>query len=156
MAWVDDRIWCHPKFVDLSDPTKWLWVKGIAYSSGFYTKGWLTKGQQQTIGSAPRTRAELIKAGLWDERPGGAVYIHDWEEHNGARDRQREKDRERKRVERARDKSTPRPSDSPSDSPSDRRTLTVEGVKDEEPSAVTDPSYEQHRALNIPNLRGIA
>ena len=39
MAWVDDRIWCHQKLADLSDRAFRVWVNGIAYSSGFQTKG---------------------------------------------------------------------------------------------------------------------
>lgn len=97
MAWIDDRIWCHPKLTDLSDGAWRVFVSGIAYSSGMGTKGMLTSSQQKLIGARDRTRVELIAAGLWDAQDDGAVFIHDWEEHNGKRDERKRKDRERKR-----------------------------------------------------------
>lgn len=96
MAWVDDRIWCHPKLVDLTDAAFRAWVNGVAYSTGFGTRGQLTAGQQRTIGATSRARRELVGAGLWDETETGIVY-HDWDAHNGKRDARREADRERKR-----------------------------------------------------------
>lgn len=101
MAWVDDRIWCHPKFTDLSAAAGWTWTKGCAYSSGFGTKGFLSREQQRLVGGAGGARRELVEAGLWEERPGGSVYIHDWHEHNSKRDARREADRDRKRKQRA-------------------------------------------------------
>jgi hypothetical protein len=94
MAWVDDRIWCHPKFADLSDAAFRLYVNGVAYSSGHLTRGLLSDGMQRTIGASKRTRLELVNGELWDEVAAG-VYIHDWDEHNGKRDDRRERDRVR-------------------------------------------------------------
>lgn len=102
MAWVDDRIWCHPKLVDLSDRSFRVWVNGVAYSTGFQTKGVLSTGQQRMIGSTEKTSAELVENGLWDVVDGdeSTVLIHDWDRHNGKRDARRESDRERKRAAR--------------------------------------------------------
>ena len=97
MAWVDDRIWCHPKFTDLPPAAAWLWVCGTAYCSGFHTRGRLTSGQIKQIGGATRTRRLLIEAGLWADAGAGAVLVVGWDEHNGARDERRERDRERKK-----------------------------------------------------------
>lgn len=98
MAWLDDRIWCHPKFVDLSGNAFAAYVKGLAYSSGFQTAGHLTVGQQKAIGADTRVRRELLAAGLWDMNgDGGSVVIHDWDEHNAKRDARKAADRERKR-----------------------------------------------------------
>lgn len=105
MAWLDDRVWCHPKTADLSSAAFAAWVKGIAYSSGMGTKGHLTAGQQKLIGGQGRARAELIAAGLWSENGDGtSVEIHDWDDHNGTRDKKREKERERLREYRRRKK----------------------------------------------------
>jgi len=106
VAWIDDRIWCHPKFTDLSDRAAWTWVKGVAYSTGFSTHGRLTPGQQKKVDSDARIRRELVAAGLWDEIEDGAVLIHDWDEHNSKRDARREADRKRKRDSRAKDRVT--------------------------------------------------
>jgi hypothetical protein len=100
VAWLDDRVWCHPKLADLTDRSFRVWVNGMAYSSGFGTRGLLTPGQQRTIGADTRVRRELVAAGLWDETTEG-VLIHDWDDHNGKRDARRAADRERKRAARS-------------------------------------------------------
>jgi len=102
MAWLDDRGWCHPKTADLSNAAFAAWVKAIMYSSGMNTAGHLTAGQQRLIGGVGAARRELIAAGLWDVNGDGeGVLIHDWDEHNGARDARRERERERMRRARA-------------------------------------------------------
>lgn len=101
MAWLDDRIWAHPKLTELSDRAFRVWVNGVAYSSGFGTRGKLTEPQQRLVGASPKIRAELVDNGLWERNGRSAdVLIHDWGEHNAKRDERREKDRERKRRER--------------------------------------------------------
>lgn len=98
MAWLDDRLWCHPKIVGLTDRAHRVYVDGITYSSGMSTKGRLTAAQQKLIGCAAKQRHELVAAGLWDlNGDGTTVLIHDWDEHNGKRDERRAKDRQRKR-----------------------------------------------------------
>lgn len=101
MAWIDDRIWCHPKFADISDRAFRVWVSGVAYSTGFATRGALTPGMQKQVGSDARVRRELVAAGVWDEMGSGSVLIHDWDEHNSKRDARRANDRDRKRKARA-------------------------------------------------------
>lgn len=124
MAWVDDRIWCHPKFADLSPAARWLWVCGVTYSSGFATKGALSRGQQQTIGTTKKTLVELVQAGLWEPLEDGSVQIHDWDEHNSKRDERRAKDRERKRRERTQARmSEGQSAGQTADKRSDRRAL---------------------------------
>jgi len=101
MAWIDDRIWCHPKFANLSAGAFALYVKGIAYSAGMSTGGRLDAGNQKLIGATKTARAQLIDAGLWDVNGDQVtVEIHDWDEHNGKRDERRRADRERKRQAR--------------------------------------------------------
>lgn len=95
VAWLDDKVWCHPKLTDLSDRAFRAYINGIAYSSGFTTRGHLSPGQQTTIGVTAKARQELLDAGLWEVN-GNGVYIHDWEIHNGAHDQRRIRERLRK------------------------------------------------------------
>lgn len=127
MAWIDDRVWCHPKLVDIPPAARWVWVAGVAYSSGFGTRGLLSPGQQQQIGATANTRKRLIEIGLWDEMPAGHIRIHDWDEHNDKRDERRAKDRERKREQRARERRTSPAASAGrhADSPQGRRALKV-------------------------------
>jgi hypothetical protein len=101
VAWIEDRVWCHPKFTGLSGNAGWAWTKGCAYSSGFGTKGRLTLEQQRLVGAGPGVRRELIAAGLWDELEDGWIVIHDWQDYNDRRDAKRERDRLRMRDKRS-------------------------------------------------------
>lgn len=91
MAWLDDRIWAHPKFVALSDKAFRTAISAIAYANGFGTGGRLTKQQQRSVGATAAVRAQLIAGGLWEELDDGTIEIHDWYEHNGIREEKREK-----------------------------------------------------------------
>lgn len=104
MAWIDDRIWCHPKVTDVSLPARWIWVASIAYSAGMQTGGALSAGQQSLIGSTAKIRRELVAAVLWDDVDGKSVQVHDWDNHNGKRDEQRAQARDRKRKQRDRER----------------------------------------------------
>jgi hypothetical protein len=105
MAWTDDRLWCHPKYVGLSWRANAVLRHAFEYAGGLETQGVLTPASQRTIGSNKAVRAELVKAGWWDENGDGTtVHIHDWKEHNGKRDEKRAKDRERLREWRAKQK----------------------------------------------------
>lgn len=103
MAWIDDRIWCHPKFAAASKPARWSYVAAIAYSTGFRTKGVLTDEQLKLIGATAKERAELVSSGLWHELSNG-ISINDWHEHNSKRDAKRDSDRDRKRRQRAKER----------------------------------------------------
>lgn len=131
VAWIDPRIWCHPKFADLSDSACWLYVKGVAYCDGFSTKGHLSLGQVRTIGGTPKYRSELVDAGLWDEQADG-FYVHDWEHHNGPRDRRKEEARERMRAHRAANSSANKDANSAENRSANRSALKSEEVKSEE------------------------
>jgi hypothetical protein len=105
VAWIDVRVWCHPKFTGLSGNAGWAWVKGLAYSVGFGTKGHLTREQQKLVGGVGGVRRELIAAGLWDELPDGSIVVHDWDDYNDRRDAKRKRDRDRIAAKRAAEKS---------------------------------------------------
>lgn len=142
MAWLDDRVWCHPKLTDISDRAWRVWVSSIAYSSGLGTSGVLTVQQQRIVGGTPVIRRALIEGRLWDELDAGAVVIHDWAEHNERRDAKRRTDRERKQRQRDRDRDKVR--DITRDTPRDRRGLTGDRVTVEEPNG----SSGERRARN--------
>lgn len=103
MAWLDERIWCHPKLMQVSKPARWTFVAGVAYSAGWQKKGRLEPGEQTAIGATAKERRELVAAGLWEPVDGGAIVIHDWNDYNDRRDRERAANRERKRRQRERD-----------------------------------------------------
>lgn len=147
MAYLDDRIWCHPKFVGLSDGAGWLWTKGVAYSSGFATGGVLTTSVQKALGATTKTRRELVDAGLWDETTNG-VLVHDWEEYNGKRDQRKAKDRERKRAAYRATKNGGFSAGDSTESPQETRGETAETSarrNDGEPNGDSAPS----RALKV-------
>ena len=104
MAWIDDRLWGHPKVAPIPDKAFRVYVNGLAYSAGMGLGGKLEPAHQALIGSTAGTRKALVAAGLWDENGDGkSVLIHDWDEHNGKRDARRAADRERKRNLRRKD-----------------------------------------------------
>jgi len=130
MAWIDNRAWCHPKLLAVSVNARWTWVSGICYSAGFVTNGRLNPEQQRLVGSTPKIRRELENAGLWlDDGPD--ILIHDWDEHNGERDRraERKKVQDRERQARHRDSHALRHALRHADNPRDIACLTGEGVK---------------------------
>lgn len=101
MGWLDERIWCHPKVVNVPKESRWEYVAALAYSSGFSTGGHLSASQLRIIECTEKDRKVLVKVGLWDDAGEGGIYIHDWHDHNGKRDARKASDRERKRQARA-------------------------------------------------------
>lgn len=129
MAWLDDRAWCHPKLVALSDKAHRVHINAISYSSGMGLRGVLGTSHQRLMGATRGIRWELVEAGVWDDL-GGDIRIHDWDVHNAKRDDRKERDRQRKRVE--------RPRELPGEPPQDRTALTVsDRVTEVEPNGST-------------------
>lgn len=140
---------------------RWEYAAAVCYSSGFGTAGHLTAGQLAIIECTAKDREVLIKVGLWDDDGAGGIRIHDWDEHNGKRDKRRADDRERKRLVRAKEKEesagqgADKPPDKPPDNHEDRRTLKeVKEVTGEVLPDTTaadtpkNPSLEVHYATN--------
>jgi hypothetical protein len=158
MAWIDDRAWCHPKLVDLTDRAFRAYVCGITYSSGFGTKGALSPAQQAIVGATARTISELVQAGLWEPLEDGCVAIHDWDDHNAKRDLRRERERDRKRDARAEgrwnetDRNGARPNSAPDDAP-DRAPARGDGSdgSDLKPEGLL-PSRRRRKA-NSPSMK---
>jgi hypothetical protein len=141
MAWLDDRVWCHPKVAGLSDRAFRVHVCAITYSSGFSTAGVLTVAQQRLVGATTRQRTELVTAGLWDELEQGAVRIHDWDEHNGKRDARRAAERERMRRTRGEQRAN-----SSANKHANRGVLTGDGSEGSE----VNPKAVKHFAAERP------
>lgn len=132
MAWIDDRVWCHPKLTDISKPAFAGWVKAVCYSTGFQTRGALTNGQLAIIGVTRKERAELVAAGLWADTKDG-IEVHDWDDHNSRRDDRRAAERERKQRQRKREREAAGPADVTRDVTSKSRvTECVEGSEGSE------------------------
>lgn len=154
MAYIDDRIWCHPKIVGLSDKAFRVWVSSIAYSSGMSTLGVLDFSQQKLLGGTKKTQQELIAAKLWDGPAlNGDILIHDWHEYNSQRDEQRAQARDRKRRQRDKQRDTRVTNDvtnsvtSRAGAGASREGVKSEGVKSEgsqERKAVPKTSSSAH------------
>jgi hypothetical protein len=105
MAFLDDRLWCHPKWVALSDRAHRVGIAAICYAHGFGTRGELNASALRTIGATDDTTTELVTVGLWERNADrNAVVIHDWNDYNDDErlDRKRELTRERVRRHRVR------------------------------------------------------
>lgn len=147
MAWLDDRLWCHPKITNVPREARWEYTAAVTYSAGFGTGGHLTAGQLAILECTPADRKALIKVGLWDDAGDGAIRIHDWDEHNGKRDKRRADDRERKRRNRAKDHSSSagQVADTDADNRADGSALKeVKEVKE-----VTDEGQDHKAAAGV-------
>lgn len=136
MAWLDDRIWAHPKIRNVPRATRWIYAAALAYASGFHTEGVLTAGQLKAIECTQKDRQLLVAAGLWEDASTdanvGAIRIHDWKDHNGKRDEKRRADRLRKRAARAKEAemSAGQGTDSPADKPRTRKGASAGQTSD--------------------------
>ena len=85
MAWlkIESSVARNRKFVQAGPAPSWLWVCGIAYSQEGLTDGFIAKESLPYLGvkNSAQLATHLVKAGLWDEVPGG-WQIHDYLEHN--------------------------------------------------------------------------
>lgn len=88
MAWVkvDDSFQGHPKFLDVGLAGIGLWTAGNAYCSAYLTDGHIPKSalRRLTLGEpCDEAIAQLIDAGLWDERDDGDGWdVHDYLDYN--------------------------------------------------------------------------
>lgn len=102
MAWLDDRIRDHPKFLELSDGAFRTHILALCYCSQHATGGHL-EAYLKVARARKRVVNELVSAGLWDREEDG-LWIHDWQEHNEKRDasadERRRQARERQRRHR--------------------------------------------------------
>ena len=103
MAWNDDRLRDHPKINRVSAHALKHWLFALCYCSQYGTAGQLDDAVR-VLRIPPKTVAELVEIGLWDDDEDG-LWVHDWQEHNEKRDEAIEQKRkaaaERQRRHRA-------------------------------------------------------
>lgn len=87
MVWVrfDDGFAEHMKVSQLSDAAFRLHVSAILYCGRNLTDGLITTGNLRNLPSTKRLVAELVKARVWEDGPGGYV-IHDYLDYNPSRE----------------------------------------------------------------------
>lgn len=115
MTWfkVDDGFWRHRKVMRMAGARRLMaagaWVIAGSWSSDQLTDGRIGQEDLHAIFPGVPTRmltaafTELVKQGLWEERPGGGWQFHNWAGNNpekAAIERRREADRERKARQR--------------------------------------------------------
>lgn len=102
MGWVklDDGFHLNPKITGLSDRAFRVYVEMLAWSSCNLTDGVLPARIVRDIRATDaRTlrrervhpRAELARAGLWEEQADGSYLIHDYLEYNPSREQVKER-----------------------------------------------------------------
>lgn len=106
-AKIDDNLWAHPKWINLPDSAKALWVSALSYCACYETDGHVPTHALPTLyPNKHRARAigALVKAGLWEQIDGGYMF-HDWERYQptkARKDAERKDKRDRMRALRAR------------------------------------------------------
>ena len=105
-AKIDDNLWAHPKWINLPDSAKALWVSALSYCACYETDGHISTHTLPTLyPNKHRARAisALVKSGLWEPINGGYVF-HDWEHYQptkARKDAERKDKRDRMRALRA-------------------------------------------------------
>jgi len=104
MAWakIDDRLYAHPKMLQVSLAARGLWLGALSYAAGLERDGWFPASALRLCAvTALVTRydaapcvtpdetivnlvAELLSTGLWIESGDGYI-IHDYLEYNESR-----------------------------------------------------------------------
>jgi len=155
MAWLDSRIWCHPKITGVPKSARWAYVAAIAYSDGFGTEGVLTRGQLRTLDCLQRDRQHLIRVGLWIDAGDGAILINDWTAHNGDRDKKRQQARERQRRKREREAQESRVTERDGERDQSRDVTRDSGVTDSVTSRARPMTGEGVTGEEEPELRAV-
>jgi len=104
VAWakVDDRLFCHPKFLGVSLQASGLWLRALSYAASLERDGWfplsaLTLCARSDVDLEPIVN-ELLVNQLWKKEVDNGVTgyrIHDWPRYNRTR---KQLERERKRT----------------------------------------------------------
>lgn len=99
---IDHNFRRHPKFANMPDVERMMWVDGIAYAAEFWTDGFIPSSEFSR--KSQRTLAlDLIKRGLWHPISVNGVegfQIHDYLKYQTSKEsyeKKREYDRSRKR-----------------------------------------------------------
>lgn len=90
MAWtkLDDRFWCNPKVMSLSDRAFRLYVTSLNWSVANLTDGVVPAAflRLSSMQSRNKVTRELVESGLWDEHPNGEYLIHDFADYQPTRE----------------------------------------------------------------------
>lgn len=113
-AKIDDKLWMHPKWINLPDSAKALWVTALSYCACYETDGHVPSKTLSIL--CPNKRRDrvasvLVKSGLWDPIDDGYVF-HDWEHYQptkARKDAERKDKRNRMRALRARSVTSNKP-----------------------------------------------
>lgn len=91
MSWVkvDDRVWCHPKFLGLSASAVRLWLWALCWCSQHETDGTFPTSMLAAIGGTKKTAAELVSRGLWEPAADGGWTVHDYLSYQPSREQRR-------------------------------------------------------------------
>lgn len=73
MSWVkvDDKAWCHPKFLSLSGDAVRLWMFALCWSGSQGTDGAIPRAALRLLGGTQDDAQELVEARLWEETDNG-------------------------------------------------------------------------------------
>jgi hypothetical protein len=80
---IDDRMWHHPKFIDLSPHAGWLWTRAGSWCASHLTDGHIPTNAVRMLGGTPKAANELVTAGLWHQTDTGYQF-HDWCQWNAS------------------------------------------------------------------------
>lgn len=105
MAWtkLDDRFWCHPKIMGLSDGAFRLYVTTLNWAVANLTDGHVPTAvlREKRMRNRNSVTEELVNCGLWDEHETDGYVIHDYAEYQPTKEaitqlRQQNRDRQRR------------------------------------------------------------
>lgn len=123
---VDDGMWGHPKFDDVSDAAVALWTRAGSWCCRYLTDGVVPASRVIQLRGNEAAADELVRAGLWRRVEGGFCF-HDWsdiQETKAEVETRRSKQRDEKRQQRAtkpKKKSEMSATDNPKDSGTESR-----------------------------------
>lgn len=110
MSWakLDDGMWSHPKFLDLSNGAIGVWSKGLSWCAQHLSDGAIPRTLKTFFRATDGEVAELMRAGLWEETATG-WQVHDYLEFNPSResvlgDRAKGKQRAQRSYERRKER----------------------------------------------------
>jgi hypothetical protein len=106
MTWfrVDDGMWAHPKFDELSDGAVALWVRAGSYCARYLTDGFVSSAKVPLLRGNSDLCEELVRAGLWSGIRTGFQF-NDWSHYQASKadlENRRERWREEKRAKKQR------------------------------------------------------
>ena len=146
MTWlkVDDSIYDHPKFDNVSLRAVGLWMFAGAYCARHLTDGLIGLRAVVRLGGSEQIAQELISAGLW-VIDGDGYRFHDWHDHQPSRDEIHERRKaSAERVRKHREQRKSKPSAPLPDDDVTRYNGVTERVTNASCNATPDPTRPDH------------